>query len=403
MKSVWICLALTLLLQTTAAIAQKAYDPGASDTEIKIGNIAPFSGGASVYGSLARVEGAYFKMVNDRGGINGRKISFISYDDAYSPPKTFEQARKLVESDEVLLLFGVLGTPPNAAIQRYLEGKKVPNLFLSAAATRWALPKRFPWTMPFPAPYQGEIRLYARYLLKNKPDAKIGVLYPNDDYGKDYLSGLKEGLGAKAATMLAAEESFENAEPTIESHIVKLKASGADVIMLIGLSKAMSQAIRKIGELGWKPTIFLMYGSASINGVIRPAGFEFSQGIISSGYSKDGSDPQWRDDSDFRQWSEFLDKYNGGADKDNGFGVTGFVQARVLEQVLRQCGDNLTRQNVMKQAANLRDFVPGMLLPGVKINTSPDDYWPVEQMRLMRFKGESWEYFGELEDASGPR
>src|SRR5437764_9372905 len=292
-----------------AALAQKKYDTGATDAEIKIGNIMPYSGPASAYGVIGKTEAAYFTKINAEGGIKGRKINFITYDDGYSPPKAVEQARKLVESDEVLLVFNPLGTPSNSAIQKYLNSKKVPQLFVATGATKWNDPKHFPWTMGWQPSYQSEARIYAKYLLKEKPDAKIAIFYQNDDYGKDYLKGLKDGLGAKAATMIIAEESYETSEPTIDSHIVKLKSSGADVFVNIATPKFAAQAIKKVAEIGWKPVHFLNNVSASIGSVIQPAGFDNAQGIISSAYLKDPTDPQWKNDPGMLAWNAFLDKY----------------------------------------------------------------------------------------------
>ena len=291
------------------ALAQKKYDTGATDTEIKIGNIMPYSGPASAYGTIGKTEAAYFKKINDEGGINGRKINFISYDDAYSPPKTVEQARKLVESDEVLLVFNSLGTPPNSAIQKYMNAKKVPQLFVATGATKWNDPKNFPWTMGWQPNYQSEAQIYAKYILKNKPDAKIAVLYQNDDYGKDYLKGLKDGLGDKAASMIVAEESYETTEPTIDSHIVKLKSTGADVFFNVTTPKFAAQAIKKIAEIGWKPVHFLNNVSASVGSVLKPAGFENSQDIISAAYLKDATDTQWNDDTGMKEFDAFMKKY----------------------------------------------------------------------------------------------
>ncbi len=380
----------------SAALAQKKYGPGVSDTEIKIGNIMPYSGPASAYGVIGRTEAAYFKMINDQGGINGRKINFISYDDAYSPPKAVEQARKLVESDEALLIFNSLGTPSNTAIQKYMNAKKVPQLFVATGATKWNDPKDFPWTMGWQPNYQSETRIYAKYLLKNKPDAKIAVLYQNDDYGKDYLKGLKDGLGDKAASMIIAEESYETTEPTIDSHIVKLKATGADVFMNITTPKFAAQAIKKISEVGWKPLHFLNNVSASVGSVLKPAGFENAQEIISAAYLKDASDKQWDNDQGMKDFSAFMAKYFPEGDKLDGGTVVGYSVAQTLVQVLKQCGDDLTRANVMKQAASLKDFRVEMLLPGIKINTSPTDFAPISQLRLMKFKGDKWELFGDV-------
>ncbi|TMJ23350.1 MAG: ABC transporter substrate-binding protein [Alphaproteobacteria bacterium] len=379
-----------------SALAQKKYDTGATDTEIKIGNIMPYSGPASAYGVIGKTEAAYFKKINDAGGINGRKINFISYDDGYSPPKTVEQARKLVESDEVLFIFNSLGTPPNSAIHKYMNAKKVPQLFVATGATKWNDPKDFPWTMGWQPNYQSESRIYAKYLLKEKPDAKIAVLYQNDDYGKDYLKGLKEGLGAKAASMIIAEESYETTEPSIDNHIVKLKSTGADVFVDITTPKFAAQAIKKIAEVEWKPLHILNNVAASVGSVIKPAGYENSQGIISAAYLKDVTDPQWDNDPGMKEFLDFLAKdFPEGNKLDNSV-IVGYGVAQTMIQVLKQCGDDLTRANVMKQAANLKDFRTEVLLPGVTINTSPTDFAPISQLQLQRFKGERWELFGDV-------
>jgi branched-chain amino acid transport system substrate-binding protein len=378
-----------------SALAQKKYDTGASDTEIKIGNIMPYSGPASAYGVIGKTEEAYFKMINDNGGIKGRKINFISYDDGYSPPKAVEQVRKLVESDEVLLVFNPLGTPSNTAIQKYLNSKKVPQLFVATGATKWNDPKDFPWTMGWQPSYQSEARIYAKYLMKEKPDAKIAIFYQNDDFGKDYLKGLKDGLGAKAS-MIVAEESYETSEPSIDGHIVKLKSTGADVFINITTPKFAAQAIKKIAEIEWKPLHIVSNVSASVGGVMKPAGLEASQGILSAAYAKDGADPQWSTDADFKKWIAFIDKYMPGADKADGALVFGYGVAQTLAKTLEMCGDDLTRANVMKQAASLKDFTPDTLLPGVKINTSATDFAPISQLQMMRFKGEKWDLFGDI-------
>ena len=396
--------AVTALAATSgSALAQKKYDTGATDTEIKIGNIMPYSGPASAYGVIGKTEAAYFKKINDAGGINGRKINFISYDDAYSPPKAVEQARKLVESDEVLLVFNSLGTPSNSAIHKYMNSKKVPQLFVATGATKWNDPKEHPWTMGWQPNYQSETQIYAKYLLKNKPDAKIAVLYQNDDYGKDYLKGLKDGLGAKAATMIVAEESFETSEPTIDSHIVKLKSTNADVFVDIATPKFAAQAIKKVAEIGWKPLHFLNNVSASVGSVIKPAGFENAQDIISAAYLKDASDKQWDNDAGMKEFYAFMTKDFPEGDKLDGGTVVGYGVAQTLVQVLKQCGDNLTRENVMKQAASLKDFRTEVLLPGIKINTGANDFAPISQLQLMKFNGEKWDLFGEVisADAGG--
>ena len=389
----------TALIATLAvsgtALAQKKYDTGASDTEIKIGNIMPYSGPASAYGVIGKTEEAYFKKINAEGGINGRKITFVTYDDGYSPPKAVEQARKLVESDEVLVVFNPLGTPSNSAIQKYLNSKKVPQLFVATGATKWNEPKDFPWTMGWQPSYQSEARIYAKYLLKEKPDGKIAIMYQNDDFGKDYLKGLKDGLGAKAS-MIIAEESYETSEPTIDNHIVKLKATGADVFINITTPKFAAQAIKKIKEVDWKTLHIVSNVSASVGSVIKPAGFENAQGILSAAYAKDGADAQWDNDPGMKKFYAFLEKYYPEANKLDGSVVYGYGAAQTLVKVLEMCGDDLTRANVMKQAASLKDFAPDTLLPGVKINTSDKDYAPIEQLQMQRFKGEKWELFGDI-------
>src|SRR3954465_668087 len=381
---------------STGALAQKKYDIGATDTEIKIGNIVPYSGPASAYGVIGSTEAAYFKKINDEGGINGRKVNFISYDDAYSPPKTVEQARKLVESDEVLLIFNPLGTPPNSAIQKYMNAKKVPQLFVATGATKWNDPKEYPWTMGWQPNYQSETQIYAKVILKEHPNARIAVLYQNDDYGKDYLKGLKDGLGAKAASMIVAEESYETSEPTIDSHIVKLKSIGADVFVNISTPKFAAQAIKKVAEIGWKPVHFLNNVSVSIGSVIQPAGFDNAQGIISSNYLKDPTDAQWKTDAGMKEWNGFLDKYFPEANRADASVMYAWIVTQGLVHVLKACGDNLTRENIMKQAASIKDLELGGLLPGVKVNTSATDFAPISQLQLMKFKGEGWDLFGEI-------
>src|SRR6201991_159980 len=380
----------------SSAHAQKKYDPGATDTEIKIGNIMPYSGPASAYATIGKTEAAYFNKLNSEGGINGRKVNFISYDDAYSPPKAVEQARKLVESDEVLLVFNPLGTPSNSAIQKYMNSKKVPQLFVATGATKWNDPKDFPWTMGWQPNYQSETQIYAKYLLKKKPDAKIAVLYQNDDYGKDYLKGLKDGLGAKAGSMIVAEESFETTEPTVDNHIVKLKSTNADIFVNITTPKFAAQAIKKLAEIQWKPTHFLNNVSASVGSVIKPAGYENSQDIISAAYLKDASDKQWDNDPGMKEFYAFLEKDFPEGNKLDGSVVVGYGVSQTLVKVLQMCGDNLTRENVMKQAASLKDFRTEVLLPGIKINTGPADFAPISSLQLMKFKGEKWELFGDV-------
>lgn len=391
-----IAMALGLAVIATPAAAQKKYGPGASDTEIKIGNINPYSGPASAYGLIGKTIAAYFKKINAEGGINGRKINFISYDDGYSPPKAVEQARKLVESDEVLLIFQSLGTPSNSAIHKYMNAKKVPQLFVATGATKWGDPKHFPWTMGWQPNYQSEARIYAKYLLEKYPNGKIGILYQNDDYGKDYVKGLKDGLGAKAKTMIVSEQPYETSDPTVDSQVINLKASGADVFFNVTTPKFAAQAIRKAAEIGWKPLHLLNNVSNSVGSVLKPAGMENAKDIVSTAYYKDPTDPTWKDDVGFKHWAEFMAKDFPEGDKSSSFTVYGYSVAQTLVQVLKQCGDNLTRENVMKQSANLKDFEPEMLLPGIKVNTSPTDFYPIEQMQLMRFNGQRWELFGPV-------
>ena len=386
---------MTFAAANGSALAQKKYDTGATDTEIKIGHIVPYSGPASAYGIIGKTEEAYFKMINENGGIKGRKIKFISYDDAYSPPKAVEQVRKLVESDEVLLVFNALGTPSNTAIQKYLNSKKVPQLFVATGATKWNDPTHFPWTIGWQPSYQSEARIYAKFLMKEKPDAKIAVLYQNDDFGKDYLKGLKDGFAGKASAIIA-EESYEVSEPTIDNHIVKLKASGADVLISITTPKFAAQTIKKMAEVDWKALQIVANVSTSVGAVMKPAGFENGQGVLSAHYAKDAGDAQWKDDPGMKKFLAFLDKHYPDADRTNSQVIYGYGAAQTLTKILEMSGDDLTRANIMKQAANLKDFTPDTLLPGVKINTSATDFAPIEQLQMMRFKGEKWEMFGDV-------
>ena len=384
-------------LATGPGLAQKRYDPGASDREIKIGNIMPYSGPLSAYALNGRAEAAFFRKVNDEGGINGRKINFISYDDGFSPPKTVEQARKLVESDEVLLVFGSLGTPTNNAIQKYLNERKVPQLFVATGATKFGDPKNFPWTMGWQPPYQAEARIYAKYILQNIPHAKIGILYQNDDSGRDYLKGLRDGLGEEAAKrMIVGELPYDPTQPTVDSQIVTLKTLGANVFFNEATPKFAAQGIRKAAEIGWKPVQFVASISNSVGSVYRPAGPENSKGVLSTIFLKDPTDPAWKDDPAIREWLAFMDKYFPDGDKASIFSVYGYLTAQTLAQVLKQCGDDLTRENVMRQAANLKNVELDLLLPGIKINTSQSDYFPVEQMQLTRFNGEHGELVGSV-------
>ncbi|MCA1389966.1 ABC transporter substrate-binding protein [Bradyrhizobium sp. IC3123] len=392
--TLWAALALCTAM-SGEALAQKKYDSGASDTEIKIGNIMPYSGPASGYAAIGRTEEAYFNKINAEGGINGRKIRFISYDDGYSPPKTVEQARKLVESDNVLLIFGSLGTSTNSAIRKYMNEKKVPQLFVASGASKWNEPKQYPWTMGWQPSYVSEARIYAKYIMKEKPNGKIGVLYQNDDFGKDYLNGLKEGLGAKAS-MIVREEAYDTSEPAIDERVVKLKAAGADIFISLTNQKFAAQGIKKAAEINWHPMHIISNVSASVSGVLEPAGIEVSQGILSATYTKDGSDPQWNADDGMKKFYSFLAQYEPRANKLDAGVVYGYAAAQTIVKVLQMCGDDLTRENVMKQAASLKDFAPDTLLPGIKINTAPDDFAPIEQLQMMRFKGRKWELFGDI-------
>src|ERR1700760_950992 len=383
------------VMATSAASAQKKYDPGAGDTEIKIGNIMPYSGPASSYGVIDKTEEAFFRMINAEGGINGRKINFISYDDAYSPPKAIEQARKLVESDEVLLIFQPLGTPSNSAIMKYMNAKKVPQLFVASGGTKFGDPRNFPWTMGFQPNYQSEGRIYAKYIKDNFPNSKIAVLWQNDDAGKDQFKGLKDGLGDKI-NMIIADKSYEVSDPSIDSQIVALHDSGADIFFSWAAPKGSAQAIRKVGELGWKPKFFLANTATTIASVLKPAGLEYCKDIISTAYVKDTTDPTWKDDPGVKHWTEFMDKYYPDGDKANANNAYAYVESQALVQVLKQCRENLTPENVKKQAASLKDFTSEMLLPGIPVNTSADDYFPIEQMQLMRFNGQTWDLFGDI-------
>jgi branched-chain amino acid transport system substrate-binding protein len=390
-------LVLGLAVGADPAAAQKKYDPGATDSEIKIGNIMPYSGPLSAYALIGRTEAAFFNKINAEGGVNGRKINFISYDDGFSPPKTVEQARKLVESDEVLLIFNSLGTPTNNAIRQYMNQKKVPQLFVATGATQFGDLKNFPWTMGWQPTYQTEGRIYAKYILQNLPQGKIGILYQNDDSGRDYLKGLKDGLGEEATKrMIVAELPYEPTDPTVDRQIVTLKTMGADIFFNEASPKFAAQAIKRAAEIGWKPVLFLASISNSVGSVLKPAGLEASTGILSTNYLKDATDPTWKNDPALKEWIAFMDKYFPEGDKSSTFSVYGYLLAQTMVQVLKQCGDELTRENVMKQAANLKDLELGMLLPGIKINTSPTDYFPVEQMQMSRFNGDHGELFGSV-------
>ena len=382
-------------LGATGVFAQKKYDPGATDAEIKIGQTMPYSGPASAYGTIGRIEAAYFKKVNDEGGINGRKLNLITLDDGYSPPKTVEMTRRLVEQDEVLFIFQPLGTAANSAIHKYLNTKKVPQLFVASGATKWADPKNFPWTIGWNPSYQTEGHIYAKDILTRHPNAKIAVLYQNDDYGKDLLKGLKDGLGDKAK-MIVAEASYEVTDPTVDSQIVALKGSGADVFVNITTPKFAALAIRKVYDVGWKPEHYLNNVSLSVGSVLTPAGLDKSVGLITVAYLKDATDKAWANDPGMLDYLAFLKKYYPDGNAADSSNVYGYSAAQALMQVLKQCGDNLTRENIMKQAANLKDLQLPLALPGVKINTSPTDFHTFKQLRLQRFDGKQWVVFGEL-------
>jgi branched-chain amino acid transport system substrate-binding protein len=393
---------LAVALSASSAYAQKKYDTGATDTEIKIGQTVPFSGPASAYSSIGKAQAAYFKMINEQGGINGRKINLIQYDDAYSPPKAVEQVRKLVESDEVLLTFQIVGTPSNAAVQKYLNAKKVPQLFAATGASKFTDPKNFPWTLGFNPNYQTEGRIYGQYILKNHPDAKIGVLYQNDDLGRDYLTGIKAGLGDKAAKMIVAEASYEVTDPTIDSQVLKIKDAGADLFFSASTPKQAAQAIKKIAEVGWHPVQIVDINATSVGAVLQPAGLEASKGLISTNYGKDPSDPQWKDDPGIKHYFDFMAKYYPDGDKNSNFNTYGYSTAQLMVHVLKQCGDDLTRENVIKQATNLKNVELDMALPGMKANTTENDYRVNKQMQMMKFNGERWELFGPILEDSGP-
>jgi len=394
-------IAAALALGATSALAQKVNDVGVTDTEIKIGNIAPYSGPASAYATIAKTEAAYFKMVNDAGGINGRKVTFISYDDGYSPPKTVEQVRKLVESDEVFAIYQVVGTPGNSAIQKYLNQKKVPQIFIGSGATKWADPKNYPWSMGWQPNYQSEARIYSRYIQKNFPGKTVGILYQNDDFGKDYLTGFHDVLGKDGKTIVS-EVSFEVTSPTVDSQVVQIKGVNPDIFITVATPKFAAQAIKKIGELNWHPVQFLTNVSVSVSSVLKPAGLDNSQGIISAAYLKDPNDPQWKDDAGLKEWRAFMTKWYPEGDQADAATVFGYGVAKGLEQVLRQCGDDMTRENLMKQMQKMNMEI-GIYLPGIKITTSDTDWSPIKQLQLMKFEGETWKLFGPLMDGgTGP-
>jgi branched-chain amino acid transport system substrate-binding protein len=386
-----------LALTASPGQAQKKYSPGASDTEIKIGQTQPYSGPASAYSAIAKAEKAYFDYLNaEKGGIKGRKINFITLDDGYSPPKTVEMVRRLVEQDEVLLVFQTLGTPSNTAIHKYMNQKKVPQLFVATGATKWGDPKNFPWTMGWQPNYQSESKIYVKYIQENIPNAKIGMLIQNDDYGKDYLQGFQDGLGDKAKSMIVKVATYEVTDPTIDSQIIELKASGANVFINVTTPKFATMAIRKAFDIDWHPTQFINNVSTSVGSVLGPAGLDKAKGIITIQYYKDPSDARWHNDADYKEWAAIMKKYNPDANLIDSFNSYGYAAAKTMEQVLIQCGDDLTRENVMRQAANLKDVSIPMLLPGILINTSPTDFYPIEQGQLSKFNGQNWEPFGTV-------
>ncbi|MEZ5741980.1 MAG: ABC transporter substrate-binding protein [Burkholderiaceae bacterium] len=383
------------LVSLSVSAQAKEYGPGVTDTEIKLGGISPYSGGASAYGQIGKAITAYFQKINDEGGVNGRKINFISLDDGYNPAKTVEQARKLVEQEEVLALFNTLGTPTNSAIHKYMNGKKVPHLFLATGATKWGDPKKFPWTMGWQPNYQAEGKIYAAHILDTNPNAKIAILYQNDDYGKDYVEGFKHGLGDKAKSMIVSEVSYEVTDPTIDSQMVTMKSSGADTFFNVTTPKFAAQAIKKAAEIGWKPTHYLNNVSQSVGAVLKPAGLENSVDIISTSYLKDPTDPQWQKGKEWDDWLGWMNKYQPGGDLTNSFNVFGYSAAQTMVQVLKQAGDTLTRENIMKQAASLDMELP-MLMPGINVKTGPDDYYPIEREQLIKFDGKGWVPFGKV-------
>jgi len=394
LKKLSVATATAVLASGLASAADKKYDVGASDTEIKIGQTMPYSGPASGYGTQGKTETAYWKMVNSKGGINGRKVNLLSMDDAYSPPKTVEQTRKLVEQDEILADIGSLGTPTNSAIQKYLNGKKVPHILISTGAGKWNDPKNFPWTTPFYPPYEREAQIYAKYILKELPAAKIGVLYQNDDFGKDYLRGFKAGLGDKS-DLIVKELSYEVSDPTIDSQIVNLKSAGADTILTIATPKFGAQSIRKVADLGWKPTHFIVSVANSIGGVLQPAGLDASTGLISAVAFKVVGDPAWDDDEGVKNYLAFMKEWYPEGNPIDGSNQVGYTSAQFAEIILKNCGDELTRDNVLKQATHLSQISLPLLLPGATVSATPDDYATFSSFRLARFDGKSWKFFGE--------
>jgi branched-chain amino acid transport system substrate-binding protein len=385
-----------LVVALQPAWAAKQYGPGVTDSEIKVGQTMPYSGPVSAWATLGRAEAAYFRMLNEQGGVNGRKIELISLDDGYSPPRTVEQTRKLVEQDEVLAIFSPFGTPTNTSIQKYLNAKKVPHLFLAAIGTKWADPQRFPWSIALWQDQYTETAVHAKWLLSSHPNAKVAVLYQNDDFGKDYLKGLKDGLGQKAAAMIVAEASYEVTDPTIDSQIIALKSSGADTLVSFASPKFAALSIRKIYDIGWKPVHIVAQPGTSVGSVLRPAGLEKSVGLVAASFLKDPTDPQWRDDPAMKAWLAWMQKYYPEGDVTDWFNVYGYTVAQALVHVLKQCGDNLTRESVMSQATSLKDLELPLLLPGIRINTSATEYHTIRQLRLQRFDGKQWVRLGDV-------
>ena len=384
-----------------AGAAMAANAPGVTDTEIKIGNTNPYSGPASSYGTIGKAIKAFFDKVNAEGGVNGRKINFVTVDDGYSPPKTKEMFRRLIERDRVAFIFQSLGTPTNSAVHRYINKKKVPHLFVATGATKWGDPQNFPWTIGWQPNYQTSGKIFANYVLKNHPNGKIGILFQNDDYGKDYVIGLKAALGAKAKSMIVREESYEVTDPTIDSQVVNLKASGADIFYNISIPKFAAQAIKKVYDIGWKPVHLLNDVSTSVSSVLKPAGLDKSKGVISAAYLMDPTDPAWKDHPEYKAWLAFMDKYYPNGDKTNGFNAYGYSVAHTMLKVLQQAGNDLSRENIMKEAANIKNYRSPLLLPGITVNTGPNDFYPIEQMQMQKFDGTTWVRFGEIVGAGG--
>jgi branched-chain amino acid transport system substrate-binding protein len=397
MKFKWLSVAAVALgLSTVVEAGEKKYDPGASDTEIKIGQTMPYSGPNSTFGVYGRAQAAYFKKINEEGGIRGRKINFISLDDAYSPPKTVEQTRRLVESENVLLDFSPLGTATNTAIHKYMNMKKVPQLFVIGGASKWGDPEHYPWTMSWQPSFYSEARIFAELAVARVTNPKIAILYQNDDYGRDYLRGIKDELGARASELIVKEVSYEVTDPSVDSQIISLQESGANVFMNIAIPKFAAQAIRKASDIGWRPVQFVNSLASGVGAVLKPAGLEKSAGIVTASFFKDPTDPVWHDDAAVIEWTAFMKKYLPDGKLDDTNNVFGYLLAQTMVQVLAQCEDDLTRENVMRQAANLKDFAPAMLLPGIKINTSPTNYYPIKQMQPRQFDGERWKNAGAV-------